>query len=163
MNSRAIVGMLLLAIITGCGGPSRQVVPTAPTVGPEIPSVPPPLPEQNSAGAATLEVVSFAIREWRMYYWQYDTELQLKEVSAKSGVTLTNMVVSYPGGTSDSDCTSSAAVHLNAGSTWNISSLSYCAPYAYGDVKASYVTFRATTTDDFGTTGTLVITREVPK
>jgi hypothetical protein len=127
-----------------------------------MPVVPPPTPATNTPGTAVIEVTAFSVQEFaEPYGYQYGVQLGLKEVSGASGVTMSNMLVSFPGGTSDMDC-APPTVHIPAGHTWNLASLGYCAPYAWG-ARASRVTFAATLTDDVGTTGSLVITADVTK
>lgn len=152
------VVVLLAICAAGCHGPW---VPSAPSPPPNVPAVPPP--DRNSAGAAVLEVVSFAVVEYRgAWSFQYSTALQLKEVGGKSGVTISSLRVSVEGGTSDSDCLPQT-VRIEPGGTWNIGDLGYCAPYAQSPTAVSRATFQAVVRDDLGTIGALVMTADVKR
>jgi hypothetical protein len=164
MIRQYIVVFIVVLATAACG--EQTAPPTAPSnstgvFNPPVP--PPPQPDENTSGAATLAVSRFTVKQYGagINFFQYSAELELMETGGKSGATLTDLLLIAPGGTSEAGCPS--PVHISPGRTWDMASLSYCAPSLESKSELSRVSFRATVTDDEGTVGRLLITADVAK
>lgn len=92
--------------------------------------------------------------------YNYEATLDLRETSGRSGVSLSDLRLSSRGGTEESDC-APLTVHIDAGASWSLRSLSYCAPYVWASIPLQQVTFQATVRDDSGALGQLRLTTTV--
>ena len=143
--------VVLALIAEACGGAS----PTAPASKP-IPSAP-------SAGSTTavLTVSTFTVARPSDPPSSdgtfYNVKLRISETSGKSGANLQSVQLAFLG-TTDFGCTASATIRIDPGTTWDMSSLGYCAPEVFvrkADGDVSTVTLTVPFTDDAGHLGSL--------
>jgi hypothetical protein len=97
---------------------------------------PPPRPQ--------IEIDLFAAKRRQTDYYYYDTQLILRETAGQAA-EITALVFTVPNGDTDSMCRWVSPT-ISAGQTWNISAMSYCAPYAYSQTPQTsetvYIAYR---------------------
>jgi hypothetical protein len=143
--------------LTACSGSGNPVAPAAPAA-PTAPSMPAP------TASATLVARDFSILRsaplaGRAYY-TYEPVLTLAEVGHTSSATISSIVISVPGGESDTGCSDNYPVRIEAGGTWTLPN-SYCEPYASGLTLQSSVSMVVSFTDDHGVKGALSVTTTI--
>ena len=149
--------VVLALMAESCRGAS----PTAPA-SPSVPTAPP-----VGSTAAVLTISTFTVAHPAVPPsgdgMIYDVKLRISEASGKSGANLQFVQLEVFGST-DVGCTASERIRIDPGTTWDMSSLGYCAPEVFvrrtdGDLKT--VTLTVPFTDDAGHVGSLKSTAVV--
>ena len=158
------LGFLLVLLTSACSGTPAAPTPSAnPTDNPAtgfglpIPAV------SNPSSAAVTGEDSFAVVRADGSRFAYEVRFRLREISGKSGATVTGVVVYGPSGSDETNPAcwrdslrvpalgSLDTFYTDDGAHW----LGYCGPGSGGNVASPSLHVIVTFTDDYGVTGSI--------
>ena len=144
----------MMLVLGGCTGQTTPPLPTAPTAT---------SPQPSGSSAAVLVATMFTVQAADNYVqgqslprYSYGATLRLAEVSGLSGALVTSLALFYDGTLGGDYACLYNVNRIAPGGTWDMNSLSYCAPAPSADRELRTVSFEVRYIDDLGRAGKLV-------